>query len=220
MLRTIQDEPWFVILELEEAYYDTARALGYHDVDGGFGSPCPKDSPHVRRAFTNFERCARPMILQAAGTQTVPWERTLVALLRRFVGHHLDWWLLGGSALAVRGLEVVPRDGDLVVADDAMAEVEELLLDHLVQPVVPTPGWVHNSFARAFLHSRVEWVGGLSPLADESFLSDQGPFAASHLEVVQWHGYGIRVPPLPLQLESSKQRELAERVQVIERALS
>jgi hypothetical protein len=159
------------------------------------------------------------MILQAAGIQRVPWDRTLRALLQLFDGHGFDWWVLGSTALAVRELDVVPHDVDLVVADDAVSEIEDLLLDHLVQPVVLTPGWVHNSFARAFLHCRVEWVGGVSPLADELFLSDQGPYAASHLEVVPWGGYEIRVPPLELQLEVSKQRGLSERVQIIERAL-
>lgn len=160
------------------------------------------------------------MIIQAAGVERVPWDRTLLALLRLFDGHQLDWWLLGSAALAVRGLDVAPHDIDLVVADDTVSKVEELLLDHLVQPVVSTPGWVHNSFARAFLFSRVEWVGGVCPVADEQFLSDQGPFAASHLEVVRWCGSEIRVPPLPLQLEVCKRRGLTERAEMIERALS
>jgi hypothetical protein len=206
-------------MDLEEEYHEVARRLGYGKVDGGFGSPCPKDSPHVHRAFANFQRFVRPMIMQAAGVEKVPWDRALRALLQLFDGHEFDWWLLGSAALAVRELDVVPHDVDLVVADAAVSEIEELLLEHLVQPVVSTPGWVHNSFARAFLHSRIEWVGGVSPLADEFFLSDQGPYAASHLEVVQWGGYEIRVPPLALQLEVSKRRGLTERVQIIERAL-
>lgn len=220
VLRYIDDQPWFTILDLDEAFHDVARALGYGDIDGGFGSPCPANSPHIQRAFANFQRYAQPMILQAAGMQTVPWDRTLLALLRHFVGRQLDWWLLGSTALAVRGLDVMPRDIDLVVADNATSEVENILLDHIVQPVVTTAGWVHNSFARAFLHSRVEWVGGVTPLADEAFASDQGPIAAGRLEVVRWRGYEIRVPPLELQLEVSKRRGLAGRVQIIERSLS
>src|SRR6266849_232878 len=130
-----------MMLDLDEAYHDAARALGYRDVDGGFGSPCPRDSLHVRRAFANFQRYSEAMILQAAGVRTVPWDRTLLALLHIFAGHQLDWWLLGSAALAVRGLDVVPRDVDLVVADDAVSQIEEMLLDYVVQPVVVTPGW-------------------------------------------------------------------------------
>ncbi len=220
MLRTIDGDPWFVILDLDTVYHDVARALGYADIDGGFGSPCPKKSPHVCRAFANFERYARSMVMQAAGVETVPWDRALLALLRLFHAPTLDWWLTGSAALAVRGLDSAPHDVDLVVADSAVADVEELLLDHLVQPVVSTPGWVHNSFARAFLFSRVEWVGGVCSTADEEFLSDQGPFAAQHLEVVRWRGHDIRVPPLSLQLETCKMRGLRGRARLIERALS
>lgn len=48
---------------------------------------------------------------------------------------------------------------------------------------------------------------------------DQGPIAASRLEVIRWRGYDIRVPPLELQLEVSRRRGLGERVAIIERAL-
>jgi len=66
----------------------------------------------------------------------------------------------------------------------------------------------------------VEWVSGVCPAANERFLSDQGPFAASHLELVRWRGYEIPVPPLALQLEVCKKRGLTERAQMIEGALS
>lgn len=219
VLQTIGGNAWFVILDLDEVFHDAACKLGYQPVYGGFGSPCPPDSPHVHRAFANFQRSVEPMILQAAGRQPVPWDRALFDLLRRIEGTSIDWWLLGGAALAVRGLDVSPGDIDLVVADDAMTRVEDLLLDHVIQPVVQTPGWVHNSFARAFLHCRVEWVGGVCSLADDPDISDQGPYAQDHLETVRWHGHEIRIPPLALQLEVCRRRGLTERVRIIESAM-
>jgi len=215
----IGQEPWFVIHDLEEAYHDTVRRLGYRDVVGGFGSVAPADNPYVQRAFDNFQRYAEPVLLQAAGVHSVPWDQTLLALLQILEGHDIDWWLLGSAALAVRGLQVKPGDVDLVVSDVGAFQLQELLLASIVQPVIATPGWVHNSFARAFLHSRVEWVGGVNPVADAEYPTDQGPLAANRLEVVSWQGYEVRVPPLELQLEVSQQRGLAERAAVIEWAL-
>jgi hypothetical protein len=139
--------------------------------------------------------------------------------LKILAGHDIDWWLLGSAALGARGLPVAPGDIDLVVSDIGAFQLDELLLDYIVQPVIETSGWVHNSFARAFLHGRVEWVGGVNPMADAEYPSDQGPLAANRLEVVSWREYDVRVPPLELQLEVSRRRGLVERVSVIERAL-
>lgn len=218
-LQRIGQDPWFVIYDVEEAYHDTARRLGYGDIAAGFGSVAPADNPFVQRAYDNFQQYVEPMLLQAAGVQPVPWNQTLLSLLTRLDGHDIDWWLLGSAALAVRGLHVTPGDIDLVVSDAGAFYLQELLLDCVVQPVIATPGWVHNSFARAFLHSRIEWVGGVNPIADAEYPSDQGPIAASRLEIVPWRGYEIRVPPLELQLEVSRHRGLTDRVAVIEKAL-
>ncbi|GAC1530545.1 MAG: hypothetical protein NVS2B16_37460 [Chloroflexota bacterium] len=218
--RIVNQEPWFVIHDVDAAYHDAARQLGYGDVDGGFGSAAPAENPHVERAYDNFQRYAEPMVLQAAGVQPVPWAQTLHALLEILENEDVDWWLLGSTALVVRGLTANPRDVDLVVSDTSMFRLEELLLDYIVQPVVATPEWVHNSFARAFLHSRVEWVGGVSPTADADYPSDQGPIAARRLEGVVWHGREVRVPPLDLQLEVSRRRRLVNRAELIQRALA
>ncbi len=218
-LKWFGDDPWFIMYDLEEEYHDAARQLGYGYVDGGFGSIAPVDNPYVERAYHNFQQYIEPMLLQAAGMTPVPWSESLLALLAMLDEMDTDWWLLGSAALAVRGLPTSPRDIDLVVSDSGVFHLQELLLEYVVQPVIVTPGWVHNSFARAFLHCRVEWVGGVVPIADAEYASDQGPIAASRLEVVSWGGYEIRVPPLELQLSVSRQRGLNDRVNLIEQAL-
>jgi len=122
-------------------------------------------------------------------------------------------------ALAVRGLDIAPRDIDLSVSDADAHRLGAALLDHLVEPVSPTPGWFCNWFGRAFLHARVEWVGGVDERADCPYVSDFGPTAAACVQTVTWHGYGLRVPPLDLQLDVSRRRGLTGRVAAIERAL-
>lgn len=219
-LQIIDGQPWFVIEGLDPAHHSAARKLGYTDVARGFGSAAPADSPNVLRAFNNFQRNAEPMILQAAGVLIVPWEETLVALADVLADRGLDWWLLGSAALAARGLRVTPGDVDVVVSDAGAYQLEELLLDYIVQPLIATPDWVHNSFARAFLHSRLEWVGGANAIADREYPSDQGPIAASRLEVITWKDHAIRVPPLDLQLETSRRRGLSDRAAIIEGAMA
>jgi hypothetical protein len=84
----------------------------------------------------------------------------------------MNWWLVGSAALAVRGLKIVPHDIDLCT-DDASAHTLGILLgDCLIEPVQDVRGWVSNWFGRAFLHARIEWVGGVDENLDEDEVSD------------------------------------------------
>ena len=68
---------------------------------------------------------------------------------------------------------------------------------------------------RAFLHTRIEWVGEVHRSADEPEISDFGPTAAAQLEEIQWNGFTMRVPPLALQEAVSQRRGLTDRVERI-----
>jgi hypothetical protein len=102
--------------------------------------------------------------------------------------------LAGSGAVAVRGLDVTPRDLDLVVDDAGAAQLGDVLTEWLIEPVTPVPDWICRWWGRAFLHARIEWVGGVQPRADEPFVTDFGPAAAQRLEEVRWNGRILRVP--------------------------
>ena len=108
---------------------------------------------------------------QAAGHEPVPWEAALDAFLDRVDGREICWWLTRSAALAVRGLDITPRDLDLVVDDEGAGQLGELLAEWLVEPVTPVTDWVSRWWERAFLHARIEWVGGVEPQADEPFVN-------------------------------------------------
>ena len=159
------------------------------------------------------------MILQAANVHAVPWQEALLALLQRIERQNMNWWLVGSAALAVRGLKIDPHDIDLCVDDASAHSLGQMLEDCLIEPVQDVRGWVCNWFGRAFLHTRIEWVGGVDKHLDEDEVSDFGPIAASRKETITWRGYEIQVPPLDLQLLVSERRGLTNRVKQIKRAL-
>jgi hypothetical protein len=205
----------FIMANLDPAYHDAARTLFYSPVEDGFAKRFPSDTPHLDRIYQNFAHYAEEMVLQMAQVHPAPWDKALSAFLQLVEGQQIDWWLAGSAALSVRGLDVKPRDVDLMVDDASAPRLGELLLEYLVEPVLPTEGWIGNWFGRAFLHARLEWVGGVHTSADTPYVSDFGPTAAGRLEIVDWHGEDIRVPPLELQLEVSERRGLAERAEKI-----
>ena len=181
----------------------------------GYGRAFPSDTPGLDRIYANFERVIEEAVLQAARVIPMPWERALAAFLEIVEGQEIDWWLTGSAALAVARLEIEPRDIDLVVADADAGPLGALLLDHLYEPVLPVTDWICNWFGRAFLHARIEWVGGVNATIDGNGVSDAGPTAAEMLEWIAWQGSKIRVPPLSLQLDVSRRRGLTDRVETI-----
>ncbi len=178
--------------------------------------PCPVPE-QAACAFANIQHLLEPVLCQCQGTTAVPWEAALDEVCGRLESGGVDWWLCGSAALAVRGVAVVPRDLDLVVADADAVAVGGLLADGLIEPVCPA-GWpVSKWWGRAFLHARVEWVGGVTPAADEPQVTDHGPTAANRLQVLRWRDWHVRVPPLHLQRAVSARRGMADRVALIDK---
>lgn len=120
---------------------------------------------------------------------------------------------------AVRELDVTPHDLDLVVDVDSAACLNDLLLDVLVEPPQPSPGWIWDSFSRAFWHTRLEWVSGVNAAADRPEVADFGPTAVRRAEMIRWQEYDIKVPPLDLQYQVSVRRGLADRAAKIKEYL-
>ena len=218
--RTVGSQTYFIISELDADYHAAAQDLYYSQVEDGFAKVYPTNTPHLDRIYQNFEHYAEEMILQMAGVHPVPWEQGLLVFLQIIEGQNIDWWLTGSAALAVRGLDVSPRDLDLVVDDKSAQKLGDLMLDYLIEPVIDTQGWFCKWFGRAFLHARIEWVGDVSEKADKPEISDFGPIAASRLESITWHEHGIRVPPIGLQLKVNERRGLTDRVEKIKHAMN
>lgn len=107
----------------------------------------------------------------------MPWEYALETFLSLVDGRSINWWLAGSAALAVRGLDVIPGDFDLVTDDAGAHQLGEVLLDYLVEPVVPVRNWACNWFGRSFVDASIEWVGGV----DERAGGDFGPAVARRL---------------------------------------
>jgi hypothetical protein len=198
---------------------DRLTHMGYLPAgDGSFATRWLPRSPELPRIYERFAASIERMVLQSARLVPVPWDDALLEFVRRVEGTPLRWWLYGSCALAVRGLDVEPGDVDLNV-DDA-EKTGRLLDDLLVSPVERFTGWVAGAGGRAFCHAIVEWLAEPRvELDDASAPYEQGPLVAGELEVIEWRGHAIRVPPLAAQLRVAEKRGLAERAALIRAAL-
>ncbi len=171
------------------------------------------DSERIPDIFANFSLHLDQMVSHQTGQSAPHWDVALRVVCERLEGR--GWWLSGSAALAVRGIEVVPRDLDLVVADPHLAG--EAFEDILVEPVREMPGWIARWHGRAFHGALIEWLAHVDPQIDSSGPHDQGPLAERTLEDVVWEGYRIRCPPLRLQLAVAERRGKLENARRIKR---
>lgn len=210
----------FIISDLDPVYYDVVCHLYYRPIEDGFAKSYPSNTPYLDRIYQNFEKYAEEMILQMAEVRSVPWDKSLLSFLQIIENEEIKWWLAGSAALAVRGIDVIPHDLDLIVDRASAIRLGELLLDYLIEPVLPSHGWIADWFGRAFLHARLEWVGDVIDSVDSVDIADFGPIAGSRLEVINWHNKKIQVPPLELQLKVTERRGLSERAEKIRRFMN
>jgi hypothetical protein len=204
-----------LVLGLADVDADVERAV--HDLafarrGAVFVRSFPGDAPYAAAAASRFEHEAPAMVRQAAALDAADWETALELLL----GHGGDWWLAGSAALAARGLDVAPRDVDVIAGVDECERLAELLQDVLVEPLVDG-GFLGERWFRAFAGARIECVGGVRA---EHADGDFGAAAEARLDTIEWRGRALRVPPLDLQLASAESRGLAERAAVIRKALA
>jgi hypothetical protein len=215
-LRMVGDRAEFRVRTDEPAYRRVLRELLFAEEGDAFVRSFRADAPGLHQSYVRFKLTLQEMLAQTAGRRLPPWDEALDAVASRLSVARCDWFLAGSAALAVRGIDIVPRDLDLVVADASRAM--RALADVLIEPVsLNRPGaWIARWFGRGFLHARVEWIAGVDPALDVySWPNEFGPKAAARVETVRWNDHDLALAPLDVQLAVTERRGLASRAETI-----
>ncbi len=107
---TVDEKVFFIVSDLDTKYHQAVGDLGFQQTETGFARIFPATSPALDQISLRFALHAEEMILHAAGALRPKWEDALSNLLQRIVGDDLDWWLTESAALAIRQVDVTPRD--------------------------------------------------------------------------------------------------------------
>ena len=217
-LRTADGCHEFVIRTDEPDYLAELTQLGYGalgDEDDAFLRRFPL-SDDAGAIFENFTRCVEALLDHASGRTPTPWEDALELVCDRADRAGIEWFLVGSASVAARGIDVMPRDVDFVVADQdrALAAFGDLLIN---PPLFhPDKTFVSSWSGRAFADARLEWISFVHPRLDSwMWPNEVGQHAASHLETIRWRQRSIRVSPLDLHLEITERRGRTDRAAAI-----
>lgn len=215
-LRLVDERAQFVVQTDDLGYRRALADLAFEEQGGEFVRSFPAEARGLHESYLRFKLTLDDVLDHASGRRLPPWEDALDALALRLRVARTRWFLAGSAALAVRGIDVVPRDLDLVVANASRAA--EALGDVQVEPVsVNRAGsWIARWFGRGFLHARIEWIADVDPEIDVyAAPNEYGPRAAGRLETVRWEDHDIALTPLDVQLAVTEQRGLAARAEAI-----
>ena len=215
-LRLVGDRAQFLVHTDELDFRRALAELMFAEEDDAFVRSFPAEAPGLHQSYVRFKLTLEDVLAQAAGRRLPPWDDALDAVAARLQAVRGDWFLAGSAALAVRGIEVVPRDLDLVVAD--ASRTFRALGDMQIEPASlnRAGAWIARWFGRCFLHARVEWIAGVDPAIDVySSPNEFGPEAAARLETVRWHDHDLVLAPLDVQLAVTERRGLAGRAEAI-----
>jgi len=215
-LRMVGDRAQFLVRTDEPGYRRVLAELLFAEEDGAFVRSFSADAPGLHESYVRFKLTLEDVLAQAAGRRLPPWDDALDAVASRLSAQRCGWFLAGSAALAVRGIDIVPRDLDLVVADASRAL--RALGDIQIEPVSlnRAGAWIARWFGRGFLHARVEWIAGVDPAIDVySSPNEFGPKAAARLETVRWNDHDLVLVPLDVQLAVTERRGLAARAEAI-----
>ena len=187
-------------------------------VDDRYLKEIPRDLPHLDIVVENYRRNAEEILAQTGERplKPAPWEQALLAFADKAKAAGIDWFLAGTCALAIRGIEVKPRDVDIILHLKDMDKVQEAFLDDTIVPVEECADWVATGFGVLFMHARIDLAFDTHDCLDSPEPIDSGPYAMNHLETVNWMGHTVKVPPMALLLNVNKRRGIQERVQLIE----
>jgi hypothetical protein len=198
-------------------YEAVLKGLFYTKEGESYTKSFPAQTRHLERIKANFAALAPEMFAQVGLLKPTPWEDALLAMAGRLNEAGIWWWLTGSCAGCLRGARLSPHDVDVMLDASDVERVADLLADIIIEPIIDTSGWVTSHFGVAFPGARVDLAFDPQEALDRPEPGDSGPYARARLEVVEWRGLSIRVPPLELQIANNRRRGRLDRVAELER---
>jgi hypothetical protein len=176
----------------------------------------PPGTRYFDRAVANLRRAAEEMARHDIAATPASWSPPFRDLLGRAERARVPLAVIGGVALAIRGVDVHPGDIDVLTTPEGADALAESYRDVLIVPLATAPGF--GRFGRAFTDGiRVEWLGNPARI-------QQGPWPlaaaawsiASPFEEIRWEDHLLRVPPLEVQRRVEIHRQRPARAAAID----
>lgn len=122
-----------VVTDVDPALESQMLGFEFTPTDEGYERSFEGRPDDLMVVLGRFQEALEPMVRQLAGWDPVPWQSALKQFVRS-ADSSIDWWLVGSTALAVRGIPIEPRDVDIVVAEEDFSKTNNLFEQFIVEP--------------------------------------------------------------------------------------
>ncbi|SFI23524.1 hypothetical protein SAMN05192551_10964 [Tindallia magadiensis] len=210
-----KDEIIYRVYDFDPKYEEIFQMCFYEKDDRGYTKKYPKHAKYLDRMKERYQENAPLMFDQLGYFAEVPWQLGLKKFCEMLQNSTVNWWLTGSCAACIRGVELNPHDIDIMIDSESVDEITEIFKDYLIEPIISTEGWLTKDFGVIFMDVRIDIASDPAPILDEPEPVDCGPYALKNLEIVDWNGFQIKVPPLKLQFNVNQKRGRFERAKKI-----
>ena len=197
----------YVVSDVPEAGRSRLLDDLYWPVERSFLKQWGND-PDMGVISANFQKHGVESLEQLLKIRPAPWEQALSALIEKLAGTGIRWYIHGSAAMAIWGMDVAPRDLNIIFPDlSDFDRVRHLFLGETIYPIERCEGWVMGGLGGLFIHANV----GLAFMN-----ATEVPFDMSPLNEVEWMGRKIAISPLEWLQRDNQNFGRPERVELIE----
>jgi hypothetical protein len=158
----------------------------------------PAGAPGWPDAARNWVADGPEMLDQKHGVRPADWEAGLAWIADILDGIEADWFLIGSTALAVRGMDVGPGGIDVALDEAGADRLGPHVGAGVLRPVIDSGGWEAGTRSGLLFHGcSISIVGGMH---DQQWPRPWDSAARAALEAVTWQDRSLRVPPLDAML--------------------
>ena len=195
--------------EVDPKYEKNLLSAWFEKNDFGFTKTYPMTDKEngvskddINNVKNNFARLGQSMFIG-----NLDWKKTLPFIANKFLDNKIEWYILGSVGDAVRGLNIVPHDMDIIIHTKDFYKVKDLFSDYVVEPFVDNKGtWLVRYFGRLCM-------GGayIDIVADEKLNLENHNY-----DVVSWNGFNLFLELFENRYQMELQRNRPERIKAME----
>lgn len=199
----------FCVEDVDEKLIENLQSAWFQQTDQGFlkiynkemesNGVSAEDKELVKR---NFARLGPAMF-----EGVFDWQNVLLLLAQKFTAHKIEWYIIGSTSEAVRGVDIQPHDIDIIVHTRDFFKVKNIFQDDVVEPFVDNHGtWLVRYFGRLCLDGAIVDIA-----ADEKM-----NWGNHQYDKLVWNDYDLIIEPLQARYQVEIERKRAERIKAIE----
>lgn len=156
----------------------------------------------VKMVCSNFSRLG-PAMFQG----NLDWMKALSIICEKLWKNNIEWYVFGSVSDALRGINIIPHDIDIIVHTKDFFKVKAIFSDCVVEPFVDNKGnWVVRYFGRISMDNSYIDVVAAENLNSENHQYDK----------ILWNGYELLIELFENRYQIELKRNRPERLKAMD----